>query len=1570
MKYRSQASSARAANVSFGGPATFGFGSGFGNTSSPSSLSYISEQPDLSSISDPSLVVSLRNLGKKDSTTKSKALEELQEHVRTIGTEIEDAVIAAWVELYPRTSIDNSRRVRQLAHIIQGAITSAAGKRIAPRLPKVIGAWLCGQYDNDRTVARSATDALAAAFPTPEKRQALWKLYKDSLFDFAEDAILVQTVQTLSDERSTSKDDAESKHARVSGSALTMFGHLLSTNGTSSDFHSRAAQILHNKSLWDLVSHNDPYLRRSICSLATLCAHDFKDDLDWQVISSRFLSKGLAADQLGSAVQYSAALHILTSVEPTIWTTHYSGKSSASKRLCQYLRKGASRGNDEVWQNNSSLLRQIPQAALSRNGVKPGLEDATSIIEAFFDGVTNPDEPRYNLAMAWSCYIDLAFWLRSLLPAPEDRRVFFEHHIAPLLTGYMRDSKDLPSFPAASATRLISKIIDHLQDDELHTTFATLWSNLITDLVERMRMSLPESSKDFTASQDAVAAASKRLLKIRAACSDNGHGLVSSPQVSAAIRSGSEQLLNTSIDLLSNRNGKPYGSAAVLLDLVSQDDFDKADSKLETFLRSNIAELLRSPSAEHAISLWRKCNHATGPLLQSLLGSPLDERSEKAVTAIIASALPDDINSSPDTIHALCSTDKISVLAALLGNADLQQTQPAIRYFEKFLAETSTDASADQQFYAVSTLNELASTPSTVSAILSSKYAGDIVARLLYLTDSPHSNVAESASTLLPAVKSIPNGTASQSSTGINVVLDQLSGAQPQISILALVELALSEYGSSTDKAQAANGLMPTDEQWQAALQPHLVTKRPVSIAIASPLQAVVYGLDGSSSETTAVLRDSEDFSMAFRLAIYATKLCTHWTFKESLSIAPPSTLYRWLPVALQLINEKLSLESANELWVNSIPEVLDEAADIVTEGNAVLQHVMTHDPSFAADWLVSVNELQGNTVEAYVRGLAFADIASRSAQQDGGTSIGAQFDAQIKQLHKSSDLIQSAAIAYSTREYLLSSSTGRKALNELISDATQLKVDTLTIATMKPLVLLNVMLDGDSEPLEAIPSQRLVFLMQNLVSLLSAATLDLLVESEIFKLLAVVLPAVKFIYGDHWREILSTLVSAWIELNDSDEDLPMLHSTLRLYQKLKIMAAKHDVNEDLQEAWQEKKSELDNALLNCLQLFSKPSEGINQPRQICAELLGRLLRDVKVKDLQPIFPLLSSPSDAILDTVFGILHTAIPERQQDLSLELILEKQAIPLPAELLTLLQDRGSTQLGSKRYLLAWKLIFDHFGTASYKLREAYATQVKEKSNLPLLLDQFCDTFRITSNRPLDASKIDFQSFPTSASHMFDDASSLQTLSVNLYYNCLLYVPGPTKTWFIEQKNRIKSPLKAWTQKHITPHVMAAALDEVSAWGTTQDADDSPVEIKANARASELTASMPIDPESPAIAISIILPSAYPLNSPTVVGKSRVAVSDKNWQSWLRTIQIIIFSTGSIIEGLVAFRRNVQGALKGQGECAICYSIIGTDMQTPNKKCGTCKNMFHGACLFRWFKSSNSSTCPLCRNSFSYA
>lgn len=117
--------------------------------------------------------------------------------------------------------------MRQLAHLILGSIAGLVGKRIAPYLSKVVGAWLAGLYDNDRPVHRSALESFTKVFSTEEKRSNVWRIYQSPILDFVDDVLLHQNSLTLSDERTVKRDDAEAKHARVVGAAMLLFNRIL-----------------------------------------------------------------------------------------------------------------------------------------------------------------------------------------------------------------------------------------------------------------------------------------------------------------------------------------------------------------------------------------------------------------------------------------------------------------------------------------------------------------------------------------------------------------------------------------------------------------------------------------------------------------------------------------------------------------------------------------------------------------------------------------------------------------------------------------------------------------------------------------------------------------------------------------------------------------------------------------------------------------------------------------------------------------------------------------------------------------------------------------------------------------------------------------------------------------------------------------------------------------------------------------------------------------------------------------------------------------------------------------------
>jgi len=69
--------------------------------------------------------------------------------------------------------------------------------------------------------------------------------------------------------------------------------------------------------------------------------------------------------------------------------------------------------------------------------------------------------------------------------------------------------------------------------------------------------------------------------------------------------------------------------------------------------------------------------------------------------------------------------------------------------------------------------------------------------------------------------------------------------------------------------------------------------------------------------------------------------------------------------------------------------------------------------------------------------------------------------------------------------------------------------------------------------------------------------------------------------------EILSTILE---ETNGGEEGLPLLVSSFRLFALLRSMAESEDSNDDLQDAWSERKTDLFNKLASTIGRFGKSS--------------------------------------------------------------------------------------------------------------------------------------------------------------------------------------------------------------------------------------------------------------------------------------------------------------------------------------------------------------------------------------------
>lgn len=210
-------------------------------------------------------------------------------------------------------------------------------------------------------------------------------------------------------------------------------------------------------------------------------------------------------------------------------------------------------------------------------------------------------------------------------------------------------------------------------------------------------------------------------------------------------------------------------------------------------------------------------------------------------------------------------------------------------------------------------------------------------------------------------------------------------------------------------------------------------------------------------------------------------------------------------------------------------------------------------------------------------------------------------------------------------------------------------------------------------------------------------------------------------------------------------------------------------------------------------------------------------------------------------------------------------------------------------------------------------------------------------------------------------------LKYLAVNIYYKCVQYCGSQVQLWFKEIRDKqFKNKVEKFTINYVSPILISHVLDQVTKEKDRIQGSDENMKIKVNLVAKEIRLTYLIDDQKMEMVVRV--PSNYPLDNVTVDGPLRLGVKENQWKAWLLASQRVI-SFGSIVEAIELFCKNVNLHFSGFEDCAICYSILHQDTSLPSKTCPTCSNKFHAACLYKWFKSSGSATCPLCRSAFNF-
>nr|XP_045245148.1 E3 ubiquitin-protein ligase listerin isoform X5 [Macaca fascicularis] len=289
----------------------------------------------------------------------------------------------------------------------------------------------------------------------------------------------------------------------------------------------------------------------------------------------------------------------------------------------------------------------------------------------------------------------------------------------------------------------------------------------------------------------------------------------------------------------------------------------------------------------------------------------------------------------------------------------------------------------------------------------------------------------------------------------------------------------------------------------------------------------------------------------------------------------------------------------------------------------------------------------------------------------------------------------------------------------------------------------------------------------------------------------------------------------------------------------------------------------------------------------------------------------------------------------------------------------------------YLLTWKLILTFFKAASSQLRALYSMYLRKTKSLNKLLYHL---FRLMPENPtyaetaIEVPNKDPKTFFTEELQLSIRETAtlpyhIPHLACSVYHMTLKDLPAMVRLWWNSSEKRVFNIVDRFTSKYVSS---VLSFQEISSVQTSTQLFNG-MTVKARATTREVMATYTI--EDIVIELIIQLPSNYPLGSITVESGKRVGVAVQQWRNWMLQLSTYLtHQNGSIMEGLALWKNNVDKRFEGVEDCMICFSVIhGFNYSLPKKACRTCKKKFHSACLYKWFTSSNKSTCPLCRETF---
>lgn len=1558
--------------MSFGGVNTFQQYStdfGLGHNGVRISFSYFDGFPEpslLNSLASNDLKLVFKSLLKRDETTKEKALNDLVKLVERCSENKKlfesDIFFLCWTQVYPKLLVSESKAIRVSSHLVTSKLVKLLNKKISKFLKDVMPLLLLGSCDPDSSVSKTCGTFINEIFDfNKSKVDVLWSVFQEDILKVADELIVKENKETISDERFVGKEDSHLRFNRLMTSAVQLLNKLVASR--SSDLE-KNEELLHNilssEEIWQLLSFKDLHSLRSyeaaLVLQKTLCKDGYlrkrRDVL--KVCTKRLLeslsqvnSKNIlkVSHLTGPVLDNLRALDCLRK-DGKIWTYD----KSAKKRLLHFISIASKNAHPGFFDSLYKLYEETSSHKLldeQSEWLPLWRGSNASFIDKPYLGRFGPE----LLGELWTNY--RKFISSSAISGA--KKVAQEDALAVLRSG--KRLSELPSLKLA--------LVDFLDSELLETEIKKALVENGKEarvLLDNLALLLCEGQGNETALHS-IAGVMLDMM------STNQDGFGTKEQ---NILETYAYFIKENVSFLSNEITRFVFEVPTWLD-------NETYESLSLFIADYSQSLIAQNDSDFVKVMEDFLIAATSiDIPKKLIIRTLNLLSKEISKRVLSSTeIQGFVQNYTDTY---CYNDEGELFKGCLVNE-----RNIVQLYER----SSKNGHADSFVNHLSDLNQttlkyLMAESSFLSHQLfdrNSEATNRIYGLIKPLLANNDAITRNLSSAIVSYAKTRPRGAANGSLLEIAEELVTLAGQDIHVLLPSNLEREFSEAVSFVDHRLALVSSLK--------LNTHLLDLSQDELDLSKVEQLIKYGifLDTLVRRLSAGLDDE--------LCIFLTMICELAEDFNCLSEIPQEEFSN---IRHGLLSEKWS--------AFSFEDAIDVACSNDSNGEA---------PHSLLSQLVADSPL---TAVTYYRLRIFHKILQNKIDSTSQTTFARKYPviekfvtSTIRVKEKSQHRYLVAGIILSASETFSNTDLFAKLRNVLASECIGVKEGELLHKTYKNIILLSNLL-GSRESVESpspIATQRLNMMLSSLSQWLES---DLAYEPEFSKIrLALLILCAHLVRMAFVMEVPNTSLSELSIklLNDSLamcllDDTQHLHE-LRLYSLLlheELLKGNRDYSTGMDS------EEMLSGLIE-LSLVDFAGEKNNQVSSVFYRTLYRVLANYPAKQTVRFYPeflssFLSSEKCHNINRarmLFGELRRLTVERQKDAFLEFEFEKQKnrkatpdgqadeaigdepvvndkLQLPPQLIDKLcadipEDylENENKCAFLKYLWYWDLAFCFFSDASYDLRQKFIEQLRGRDLVTLLFDFISEQIDMQETKFWSAAGseaileycVQDNDFSPYDEDLYPECKKLLGHSL---YNLFLHVGSLTSSWWLNIKDRtLQTKIDKFVSTFISPILIAKELDDVAEKTKKLESNDSALTIKINKVTNEVKASYLIDEQK--LELSFKLPTNYPLTNVQVIGVSRVGISEQKWKQWIMSTQRVITGmNGSVVDSLDLFSNNVNLQFSGFEECAICYSILHVvDRKLPTKTCPTCNNKFHGACLYKWFRSSGNNTCPLCRS-----